>query len=193
MIARQDESPVPDGGAGLVRRNRVSGSGVGEGLLVEVLEDVGRDGGGVRVVEELVLVVAEGDAAVSGIDEVVGVEWDFSAAAGAVDDELRDGVAGGVAAEAFDDGDAFGDGGAEVGRAVDEVALIEVVRPDAAHEELVDEGFLDIDVVVDAAEEDGLVTKGDAGVGEACECVADFGGEFAGVVGVDGDEEGVVL
>lgn len=55
------------------------------------------------------------------------------------------------------------------------------------------EGFLDFDVIIDAAQEDALIAEGDASIGEAAEGVSDFGGEFAGVVGVDGDEERVVL
>ena len=38
-----------------------------------------------------------------------------------------------------------------------------------------------------------MVAERDAGVGEAAEGVADFGGEFARVVGVDGNEKRVVL
>jgi hypothetical protein len=80
-----------------------------------------------------------------------------------------------------------------VGRAVDEIALIEIIRPDPAHQELVDERFLDFHAVVHAAEQHALVAERDAGVGEAAECVAHFGGEFARVVGVDRNEERVVF
>lgn len=126
-------------------------------------------------------------------DDVLRVDGDFSAATGAVDDELGDGVAGGVTAEAFDDLDAFGHAGAEVGGALDEVALVEVVGTNATHEELLDEFLLDLDGVVDSLEKDGLVPHDNAGVGQATEGVANFGGEFVGVVGVDGKEEGMEL
>ena len=119
---------------------------------MELGDDGVWDGAGVGVFEDFAFEVAEGDAAGTGVDEVVGVDGDFAAPARSVDDELGDGVAGGVAAQAFDDGYSFGDGGAEVGGAGDEVALVEVVRPDAAHEELVNEGFLDFDVIIDAAQ-----------------------------------------
>lgn len=124
-------------------------------------------------------------------DEVLGVDGDFSAAAGGIDDVLGDGVAAGVAAEAFDDIDSFGNSGAEVGGSLDEVALVEVVGADAAHEEFVDEVFLDFDGVIDLIEEDGLISHDDAGVREAPEGFLDLGGELFGVIGVDGDEEGV--
>ena len=121
------------------------------------------------------------------------IDGDFSTAAGAVNDELGDGVAGGVTAEAFDDLDTLGHAGAKVGGALDEVALVEVVGTNAAHEELLDKFLLDFDGVVDSLEKDGLVPHDNAGVGQATEGVADFGGEFVGVVGVDGKEEGMEL
>lgn len=70
----------------------------GEGLVVELGHDAGRNSAGVGVFEDFAFEVAEGDAAGTGVDEVVGVDGDFAAPAGTVDDELGDGVAGGVAA-----------------------------------------------------------------------------------------------
>ena len=89
---------------------------------------------GIRVFENIALEIPQGDLAGSGIDDVIRVDWDFSAAAGTVDDELRNRVTGGVAAQAFNDRHAFRDRGAEVRGAGDEVALVKVIRPDAAHE-----------------------------------------------------------
>ena len=106
----------------------------GEGLVVELGHDAGGDGAGVGVFEDFAFEIAQGDAAGAGVDEVVGVDRDFATAAGTINDKLGYGIAGGVAAQAFDDIDAFRDGGAEVGGAGDEVALVEVVRPDAAHQ-----------------------------------------------------------
>ena len=126
-------------------------------------------------------------------DDVLRVDGDFSTAAGAVDDELGDGVAGGVTTEALNDLDAFGHAGAEVRGALDEIALIEVVWANAAHEEFLDQFLLDLDGVVDPFEKNGLVSHDNAGVGQATEGVADLGGEFLGVVGVDGKEEGMEL
>ncbi len=148
---------------------------------------------GFGVFEDFAFVVADEGALFVAHEDVVGVDGDFAAASGSVDDELGDGVAGGVAAEGFDDFNAFVDGGAEVGGALDEVALVEVVGADPAHEELVDEGLHDVGLVVDATEEDALIAEGDTVIGESLEAGADFGGEFAGVIGVDADEEGVIL
>ena len=67
-----------------------------------------------RVGEDLVFVIADECDPVVAVDEVVRVDGNLAAAAGGVDDELGDGVAGGVAAELFDDFDAFSDAGAEV-------------------------------------------------------------------------------
>ncbi len=51
-----------------------------------------------------------------------------------------------------------------------------------------DECFLGFCVVVDAFEEDALVTGHDSCVGEFFETGFDFCGEFFGVIGVYGDE-----
>ena len=126
-------------------------------------------------------------------DDVLRVDGDFSTAAGAVHNELGDGVAGGVTTEALNDLDAFGHAGAEVGGAFDEVALVEVVRANAAHEEFLDKFLLDLDGVVDSIEKNGLIPHDDAGVGQATEGVANLGGKFVGVIGVDGKEEGMKL
>ena len=153
----------------------------------------GRGRWGFWVFEDFAFVVADEGALFVAHEDVVGVDGDFAAAAGGVDDELGNGVAGGVAAKGFDDFNALVDGGAKVGGALDEVALIEVVGADAAHEEFVHEGLHDVGFVVDATEEDALVAEGNTVIGESLEASADFGGEFAGVIGVDADEEGVVF
>ena len=56
-----------------------------------------------------------------------------------------------------------------------------------------DECFLDLWAVVDTAQQDRLIAERDTSVGEACEAVTDFGGEFFRVVRVDGNEKWVVL
>jgi hypothetical protein len=78
-------------------------------------------GGGVGVGEDFVFVVPDQDHAVVAVGEVVGIDGDLAASAGSVDDELRDRITGGVAAELLDDFDAFGDAGAEVRGAFDEI------------------------------------------------------------------------
>jgi hypothetical protein len=147
--------------------------------------------GGFGVFEDFAFVVADDDAVVIAAEDVFGADGDFAAAAGCIDDVLGDGVAGGMAAEFIHDLEALSDAGAEVGGAGDQIALIDVVGSHAAHEEFLDEGLHDVRIVVDVAEEDGLVAEGDAGIGEAAQGVADLGGEFAGVIGVDAEEERV--
>jgi hypothetical protein len=78
-----------------------------------------------------------------------------------------------------------------VRRALDEIALVEIVGPDAGAQEFLDEDFHDLGIVVHALEQHGLVAERDAGVGEAPERVAHFGGQFPGVVDVDADPERV--
>jgi len=62
-----------------------------------------------------------------------------------------------VAAEALHDLEALANRRPEVAGALDQVALVEVVRPDPVLDELVDERALDVDAVVDAGEQDALV------------------------------------
>ena len=107
---------------------------------------------------------------------------------------LGDGVAGGVAAQSFDDLDALADGAREVGGAVDEVALVEVVGAHAALRSFWTSAFMISSVVVDAAQEDALVAERNAvhrrGVrGPRLH----LDGQFARVVGVDADQERMVL
>ncbi len=148
---------------------------------------------GLGIDKLLPFVVPEDGAFVILFDDVLRVDGDFATTAGAVYNELGDGVAGGVTAKALDDLDAFGDAGAEVGCALNEVALVEVVWANAAHEEFLDEFLLDFDGVVDSFKKNGLIPHNNAGISQATEGVADFGGEFVGVVGVDGKEEGMEL
>lgn len=152
---------------------------------------VGELGPGVD--EFLAFVISEHSSFVVRFDDVLRIDGDFSAAAGGIDNILRDGVATGVPAQAFDDFDSLRDRRSEVGRALDEVALVEVVGSNATHQEFVNEFLLDFDRVVDLVEEDGLVAHDNTGVGETTEGVADFGGEFVRVVGVDGNEKRVEL
>jgi hypothetical protein len=147
----------------------------------------------VGILEDATLEIANEDSAGLAGERVAGIDGDFAAASRGVDDVLGHGVAGGVAAEGLHDLESLLDAGPEVGAPCDEVALVQVVGPDAAEEELVDEGAHDFGGVVDVAKEDGLVAQGDAGVGEAAEGVAYLGGDFTRVIGVDGDEEGVEL
>ena len=84
--------------------------------------------------ELLALVVAESDATVVVTHHVVGIDGDFSSSLRAIDDVLGDGIAGGVATQAFDDTDAFVDTGSQVRGTFDQIALIKVVGFHPAHE-----------------------------------------------------------
>jgi hypothetical protein len=70
-------------------------------------------------------------------------------------------VAGRVAAQALDNLQALADRRAEVARALDQVALIQVIRANPHLDEAVDELALDVDAIVDSGEEDRLVADGD--------------------------------
>src|SRR5947207_7079912 len=62
------------------------------------------------ILEDFAFVIADHDFFVVVIENVAGIDGDFAATTGSVDDELRDAVAGGVAAECFDDFNAFRNG-----------------------------------------------------------------------------------
>ena len=55
------------------------------------------------------------------------------------------------------------------------------------------QGFLDFRGIVHAAQQNRLVAERDAGFCEADKTIADFGGEFSGMIGMDGDEKRMVL
>jgi hypothetical protein len=69
---------------------------------------------GFGILEDFSFVIADDDFLVVVIQNVTGIDRHFAAAAGRVDDELRDGVTSGVAAQPFDDLDAFRDRGAQM-------------------------------------------------------------------------------
>jgi len=102
--------------------------------------------------ELLALVVAESDAAVVVTHYVVRIDGDFASSPRAIDDVLGNGIAGGVTPQAFDDADTFVDTGSQVRGAFDQIALIEVVGFDAAHEQFVHEVLLHFHAVVDSVE-----------------------------------------
>src|SRR4051794_24879153 len=89
-----------------------------------------------QILELLVLAeVAEDPLLAVAADQVIGQERDFAAAARSVDHELRNSHAARPAAKVLDDLDALFDRGAEVADALRHVALENVVRPNAHHEE----------------------------------------------------------
>jgi hypothetical protein len=95
---------------------------------------------GLLVGGDVALEVAQDDLVVRVADQVVGHDRDLAAAAGGVHDVLRHGIAGGVAAQALHDLDALADRRAEVAGAFDQVALVDVVRPDPDATRSMDQG-----------------------------------------------------
>ena len=77
--------------------------------------------------------------------------------------------------------------------ALDQVALVEVVRPDPVLDEPVDERPLDVDAVVDAGEQDRLVADRQAGLRQLVDRARDLGRDLVRVVEVEVDPERVVL
>ena len=126
-------------------------------------------------------------------DHVVRDHRRLPAAADGVDDVGRHGEARGVAAQALVDLDALGDRGAEVARALGEVALVVVVRLDADLHEAVHQPLHHLAAVVDALHEHRLVAQRDAGVGEHLAGALRLGGDLLGVVEVRVQVQRVVL
>ena len=98
-----------------------------------------------------------------------------------------------MAAQALHDLEALADRRPEVARALDQVALVEVVRPDPVGDELVDERALDVDAVVDAGEQHALVADRQAGLRQLVDRARDLGRDLVRVVEVEVDPQRVVL
>ena len=81
----------------------------------------------------------------------------------------------------------------EVPAALDQVALVEVVGPDAHLDQLLDEVALDVHTVVDAGEQHRLVAQRDAGAGQLVAGAGELGGDLVRVVDVDVQPQRVVL
>ena len=64
---------------------------------------------GLGIFEDFSFVIAEDDFFIVVIQNIARINRNLPAPAGGVDDELRHGVTGGVAAQAFDDLDSFRD------------------------------------------------------------------------------------
>lgn len=145
------------------------------------------------ILEDLPLEVAEDHLLPVVKENVTGIHRHLPAATRRIDHELRNGISGGVAAQSLDDLDSPGDRGPEVGRSLDEIALVEVVGADAAAEQLLDERLHHREGIVHPGQQDALVAEGDAVIGQHGQSVAHFGREFARMIGVDAHPEGVML
>jgi len=60
--------------------------------------------------------------------------------------------------------------------AMDRIALVEIVRSDSAHEELLDVRSHDLEVVIDAAQQHRLISERNAGVSESFQGRSSLGG-----------------
>jgi hypothetical protein len=98
-----------------------------------------------------------------------------------------------VAAQTFHDLDALADRRPEVAGTLDEIALVQVVRPDPVLDELVDESLLDVEAVVDAREQDRLVAQRDAGSGQLVAGTGNLGRDLVRMIEVEVHPQRVVL
>src|ERR1700744_1288973 len=91
-----------------------------------------------RVFKDFSFVISNHDFFVVVIEDIARVNWNFTPASWCIDDELGYSVAGSMTPETFDDLDPFCQGSREVSRAVNQIALVDVVRAHPAHHQLVD-------------------------------------------------------
>ena len=98
-------------------------------------------------------------------EQVIGHDRDFAAAAGGIHDELRHGISGGMSAQAFHDLDPLRHRCAEMTGAVYQVALVEVIRAYTHAHQVLHQLALDVDIIIDPRQQDGLVAERDAGPG----------------------------
>lgn len=134
------------------------------------------NGARVGVFEVASLEVAKDDFVFLLSHNIIRVYRNFSAASGAINDELRDGVAGGVTTQALNDFNSIGNRSSQVRRAIDGIALVEIIWAHTAHQEFVDEFFLNLYGVVYAFEQDALIAHGHTCVGKATKSIADLAG-----------------
>src|SRR5262245_3113680 len=120
----------------------------------------------VRITIYLALEIAEQEIVAVAANDGIGRQLDLATPARSVDDEHRRRVACGMAAQRADDLEAGIDRGAEVARAFDRIALVQIVRLHPAHQKAVHQGLDDGGIVVDALEQHGLRAERDARVGE---------------------------
>ena len=109
----------------------------------------------------------------------------LAAAAGGIHDVLRHGITGGMPAQALDDLDALGHRGAEVAGAMHQVALVQVIRAHPDAHQVLHQLALDVDIIVDTRQQDGLVAERDAGPGQFITGFGQLFGDLVRMVDVD--------
>ena len=123
--------------------------------------------------------------------QVIGHDGDLATPAGSVDHVGGHGITGSVAAQTFHDLDALGNRGAEVTGTVHQVTLVDVVGAHADAHQVLHQLAHDVDVIVDACQQHGLVAERDAGAGELIGGRGELGGDLVGMVDVDIEPQGV--
>ena len=111
---------------------------------------------------------------IRGADLVIGHHGNLSASARRVHDKLRNRVTGGVAAQTFHDLDAFCDRRAEMSRAFDQIALIEIIRADTDARQLLDQFALDVNTIIDPGQKNGLIAQRNSGAAHAVTSLGQF-------------------
>ena len=149
--------------------------------------------GGFGVRSDVALEIAQDHLVGAVRHHVIGRYGNFPAATGGVHDVGGHGVAAGVAAQALHDLQALGDGGAQVARAVHEVALVDVVGPHADFDQFTHQFLHDDRVVVHAAQQHALVAQRHARAGQPVAGVRDLGRDLPGVVHVNVHPQRMVL
>ncbi len=96
-------------------------------------------------------------------------------------------------AQPLHDLDAFGNRRAEMPGAFHQVALVQVVRAYTNAHQVLHQFALDMHIIVDARQQDGLVAKRDAGARQAVGGLRQFGRDFIGVVNMDIEPQRVVF
>jgi hypothetical protein len=90
-----------------------------------------------RILEDLPFVISDYDLFLIVFQYVPRVDWNLATTTGRIDDVLGHGIPGCVAAESLDDFDPLCNGCSQMRRTVNEIALVDVIRTDPAHDELV--------------------------------------------------------
>src|SRR5580704_3078294 len=127
-----------------------------------------------RVFENFSFVVSDHDFLVVMIKDVSRVDRNFAAAPWCIDDELRHRVTGRVPAQTFDNLDPFGHRSSEVSRSMDQIALIDVIWADAAHDELMNQRSHHSQIIIYTFQEHTLVAERNAVVDEAFKSCLDL-------------------
>ena len=113
------------------------------------------------------LEVADQDIVTVAANQIFRQQRDLAATTRCIDDVLRDGITGRVTAQPLNNLDTLRDRCAEMRRTGDRIALIQIIRPDTAHQQTVIQFPHGFDFVVDAMQQYRLRTQRDTGVGKS--------------------------